>query len=58
VLFRSLLLERGVLNEGQLELSQPVEKEPLLLVHTADYVRASGGRPLQTRWVAGVRFWF
>lgn len=25
---------------------------------TADYVRASGGRPLQTRWVAGVRFWF
>ena len=37
---RELLLERGVLNEDQLELSQPIEKEPLLRVHTADYVRA------------------
>lgn len=25
---------------------------------TADYVRAEGGRAQQTRWVAGVRFWF
>lgn len=25
---------------------------------TADYVRAAGGRAQQTRWVAGVRFWF
>ncbi|MEG0558519.1 MAG: copper resistance protein B, partial [Comamonas sp.] len=25
---------------------------------TADYVRAEGGRSQQTRWVAGVRFWF
>lgn len=25
---------------------------------TADYVRAEGGRVQQTRWVAGVRFWF
>lgn len=25
---------------------------------TADYVRTEGGRPQQTRWVAGVRFWF
>lgn len=25
---------------------------------TADYVRAQGGRAQQTRWVAGVRFWF
>ena len=24
----------------------------------ADYVRAEGGRAQQTRWVAGVRFWF
>ncbi|WP_251263595.1 copper resistance protein B, partial [Enterobacter hormaechei] len=25
---------------------------------TADYVGADGGRAQQTRWVAGVRFWF
>ncbi|WP_182111138.1 copper resistance protein B, partial [Comamonas testosteroni] len=25
---------------------------------TADLVRADGGRAQQTRWVAGVRFWF
>ncbi len=37
---RELLLERGVLTEGQLELSQPIEREPLLRVHTAAYVRA------------------
>lgn len=28
------------------------------LGRTADYVRAGGGRAQQTRWVAGVRFWF
>ena len=37
---RELLLERGVLNDGQLELSHPIERESLLRVHSADYVRA------------------
>ena len=26
--------------------------------HTGDFVRGAGGRPTQTRWVAGLSFWF